>query len=88
MVFVGGFKVNKIKMCAYIYKLKKNVVVSSVDFENKIITWFDDQYTRSIPSEKLYEIENFDEIFLCHCEERTSCQRRNNEEKSIKEKIS
>lgn len=38
--------------------------VISIDFQNIFITWFDGQYSRSIPPSKLYEIESFDNIKL------------------------
>ncbi len=38
--------------------------VFEVDYKNKYICWYDNQYSRTIPPEKEYEVADFDEIEL------------------------
>lgn len=40
------------------------VEVVSIDFENKFITWFDNQYDRSENPSRLYEVESIDNVVL------------------------
>lgn len=59
----------KLKMCAYVYKLKENFDVRSVDFEHKTIMYYCEK-------EKLYKMISFDKVFLCYCDKHKTCKRR------------
>ncbi len=48
----------QIKFRAWVRGYMANPV--SIDFENKYVTWFDNQYSRTDPSNKCYEMESFD----------------------------
>ena len=49
---------------AYLKRLKILVDVFDIDWKNRYITWWDCQFSRSTPPDKLYEAESFDDIIL------------------------
>ena len=67
----------KIRVCAYIYKEKKTVDVSLIDFEEGYIGWVDNEKKEL----KIFELETLpnNEIFLCFCNNHGTCKRRQDE---------
>jgi hypothetical protein len=49
-------------MKATIKSLNRIVDVCSVDFENRLVYWFDGQYDREYPPNKLFEMASFDDV--------------------------
>jgi hypothetical protein len=57
-----------LSICAYLLKQRKTVYVVSVDFEAKTVTYKDDEGT--------LQKEDFINIYLCHCNRRRACGRK------------
>ena len=47
---------------AILKKRKLVVEIHSIDFDNKCITWWDGQFDRCHPPNKLYEVESFNDV--------------------------
>jgi len=52
----------KTKLRAFLKEKGRTVIVASIDFEHKYMTWWDGQYDREYPPNKLYEQESLDDV--------------------------
>jgi len=50
------------RLRAFLKKKGITVTVVVINFEHRYILWWDDQYDREYPPNKLYEQESFDDI--------------------------
>lgn len=60
---------------AIIKELDILVDVFKIDFKNKNVVWYDNQWSRTDPPHKEFEVSHFDEIKLYKKEPQTDCWR-------------